>query len=369
MWEKIERILELSFFGNSVKIYLIAFLVILAGLIFKRLLAKAIGFILYRVFRKQAASVGAKQLFQLTRKPLGSFLMLIFLFIACNLLTLPTEWNLAPVNEFGLRMVLLATFEILTLSCLIWLSLRIIDFIGLVLVARASKDENKMNDYIIPFAIDIIKIIVLVLGIFLILGSVFKLNIGSLIAGLGIGGLAIALAGKETIENLFGSFTIFLDKPFIIGDLIKIGEITGTVEKIGFRSTRIRTFEKSYVTIPNKKMIDAELDNLTMRTSMRVKTYFSLRFDTSTTTIQKIISGIEDHLKTHEQIETDYVVKLHDFGESAFQLFVSYYVLTGDWSEYMSVKEKINFEIIETVRKAGAEFARPSGSIRIENPA
>ncbi len=366
MWDNISEVLDTIIFGNSVERYLIFCLIILIGLIFKKLLAKAIGFILYRIFKKQAREVGGKQFYQLTRKPLGSILMLIFIYIACELLSFPENWHLASSSEFGLRMILFATYEILLLSCLIWLGLKIIDFIGLIFLAKAMKDDNKMNDHLIPFAVDIIKIIVLCLGIFLILGTVFNLNVGSLIAGLGIGGLAIALAAKETLENLLGSFTIFIDKPFIIGDLVKIGEITGTVEKIGFRSTRIRTFEQSYLTIPNKKMIDAELDNLTMRTSMRVKTNIGLRYDTPVNTIKEIISGIEEHLKNHPRVSNDYVVKLNEFGESSLQVFIHFYIETTVWSEYMKLREEIMYLIMEAVHQSGGSFAIPGKSVWIE---
>src|SRR6185369_10292037 len=124
-------------------------------------------------------------------------------------------------------------------------------------------------DQLVPFLREAIKIIIGVFSFFFILGAVFHINIASLIAGLGIGGLAFALAAKETLENLLGSFTIFLDKPFVVGDVVKVGSAEGTIENIGFRSTRIRTLEKTLLTVPNKKMVDAELDNLTERVVRR----------------------------------------------------------------------------------------------------
>lgn len=366
MLEQARQLLSISFLGNTLDKYIIFAIIILTGLIFKRLLAKAIGYIIFRVFKKSAREVGVKQFYQLTRKPLGSFLLLIFIYIACEQLSFPSSWHLVAADQFGLRLVLFALYETLLLLCIVWIGVRIVDFAGLIFMARAAKDDNKMNDQLIPFAVDILKIVVWTLGIFLILGTVFHLNVGSLIAGLGIGGLAIALAAKDTLENLFGSFTIFLDKPFIIGDLVKVGEITGTVEKIGFRSTRLRTFEKSYVTIPNKKMVDAELDNLTMRTSMRVQFPIGLRYDTAPSTIKNIISGVTQHLKSHPKVDEDFVVRLSSLGESSLQIFTLYYVETADWNEYMNIREDINFLIMETVHSQGAEFARPGSSIWIE---
>ena len=112
----------------------------------------------------------------------------------------------------------------------------------------------------IPFAIDIAKVLTIVLGVVMILGNVFEVNVTALVTGLGIGGVAFALASKESLENLLGSFTIFFDKPFTVGDIVTLGGVTGIVEKVGFRSTRIRTFDKSVVTVPNKNIISTELD-------------------------------------------------------------------------------------------------------------
>jgi MscS family membrane protein len=366
MWKSISEILMQNVLGNTIESYLVFAGIILLGIIFKRLLAKAISYLFFKVFKKQAKEIGIKQFYSLTRKPLGYFLLLIFIFIACEQLAFPEEWHLVPVDQFGVRLVIISTYEILLLSTLIWLGLKIIDFIGMIFLARALKDDNKMNDQLIPFAVDILKIIVIILGTFIILGTVFNLNIGSLIAGLGIGGLAVALAAKETLENLFGSFTIFLDKPFVIGDLVKIGEVTGTVEKIGFRSTRIRTFEKSYVTIPNKKMIDAELDNLTMRTAMRERFLFSLDYGTPVDVIKKIMSDIEACLKKHDHLTEDSFVKLAEFGESSLKILVLYFVETTDWSFYMSVKEEISFCIIKIVHGNGAHFAFPATSVHLK---
>lgn len=366
MFEQARQFLDQSFLGNTLDKYFIFAGIILFGMIFKRLLAKAFGYIIYRVFRKQGREVGIKQFYQLTRKPIASFLLLIFIYIACDQLSFPASWHLVSPDQFGIRMILYAVFQILTLLCITWIGVRIVDFTGLILMVKAAKDESKMNDHLIPFAMDILKIIVWTLGVFLILGTVFHLNIASLIAGLGIGGLAIALAAKDTLENLFGSFTIFLDKPFTIGDLVKIEDITGTVEKIGFRSTRLRTFEMSYVTIPNKKMIDAELENLTMRAAMRVKQYIALRYETPSSVIKNIITGIETRLKEYPKVQPGFIVRLSDLGESTLQLYILYYIETSDWNEYMDIREEINFRIIETVHSQGVEFARPERLLKID---
>ncbi|MGZ4049646.1 MAG: mechanosensitive ion channel family protein, partial [Bacteroidia bacterium] len=213
--------------------------------------------------------MGYEKLLALLKKPLGIFILLISFYFAFNILTFPAEWNFTTIDHFGLRMLLYRAYQIGIIVTLTWVVLRVIDFFGLVLIYRASLTESKTDDQLVPFIKESIKVIVTIMAVFFILGAVFKLNIASLIAGLGIGGLAIALAAKESLENLLGSFTIFLDKPFVIGDLIRVGTLEGTVEKIGFRSTRLRTPEKSYVTVPNKKLVDGELDNLSLRIQRR----------------------------------------------------------------------------------------------------
>ena len=128
---------------------------------------------------------------------------------------------------------------------------------------------------------------VVIFGVLIILGNIFGIEITALAAGLGIGGVAVALASKESLENLLGSFTIFFDQPFTVGDIVTVGNITGLVEKVGFRSTRIRTFDKSLVSVPNKKMVDADLDNLGKRDVRRVKFYLGLTYDTKIDQIKK----------------------------------------------------------------------------------
>ena len=248
-----------------------------------------------------------------------------------------------------------------------WIILRIVDFGGLILLQRAALTESKTDDQVIPFVKESVKIIVCIIALFSILGAVYNMNITSLIAGLGIGGLAIALAAKESLENLLGSFTIFFDKPFIIGDLIKVGNVEGNVEKIGFRSTRIRTLEKTFVTVPNKKLVDTELDNLTNREIRRVKFDFGLRVDTPPETLHKVINQIRLCITNHAMRFEEVSVHLFELGSSAINIRVIYFVNAADWNTYMDMRQDINFNIIDIVKGNGAKFAYPTQSIIMEN--
>jgi MscS family membrane protein len=246
----------------------------------------------------------------------------------------------------------------------LWILLRIVDFFGVVFMYRAKLSASKADDMLVPFIKEGVKILLAMFGLLAILGTVFNLNVVTLIGGLGIGGLAVALAAKETLENLLGSFLIFLDKPFIIGDQIKVGSIEGIIEDIGFRSTRIRTFERTVVTVPNKKMVDAELENQTKREHRRARFTLSLTYDASPGVMKRLSSEIEHVLKTHALIEKETTwVRFREFSASSLDLQVNYFVHTPELEKFLEVREEINYTIMELVKKNGLEFALPSTTV------
>ena len=179
----------------------------------------------------------------------------------------------------------------------------------------------------------------------MILGDVFDVNITALVTGLGIGGVAFALASKESLENLLGSFTIFFDKPFTVGDTVTLWGVTGTVEKVGFRSTRIRTFDKSVVTVPNKNIISTELDNLGARPVRRVKFNIGLTYDTSVDNIKCIVKDIQSLIDDHPMTNQDGRVRFLNFGASSLDIMVLYYVNSPDWEVLINAQQKINYDI------------------------
>ena len=254
-------------------------------------------------------------------------------------------------------------FSLFLIYAIYKIFVKVIDYIGLILKQRAAETENKMDDQLIPFAIEIGRILVVIFALFFILGNVFDINITALATGLGIGGIAIAMASKESLENLLGSFTIFFDRPFTVGDVVKVGTVTGLVEKVGFRSTRIKTFDKSVVTVPNKKMIDAELDNLGLRPVRRVKFHIGLTYDTSTEQIKNIVNDIQEMINSHEKTNEEGKVRFQEFGASSLDIMVLYYVNSPKWEDLIDVKEDVNYKIMDIVKKHNSDFAFPSTSV------
>ncbi len=367
MQDQLTDILRLVFLGNTVQQYLIFAGIMLCGFLFKELLSRLLTTILFQALAKRFSSEVTKEEFKrLLVTPLEVLAFLVFLYMAFDSLNYPPELGLPAKNELGLKRILQRIYGIFLVSSLTWVVMRLVDFFGLIFSKRAARTMSKLDDQLVPFFVDFSKVIVVLFGFFVILGTVFKVNVAGLVAGLGVGGLAIAFAAKESLENLLASFTIFLDHPFVVGDLVQVGEIIGTVEKIGFRSTRIRTMEKSYVTLPNKSMIDKPLDNLTLRTFRRVKFDITLTYNTTSEQIKAIVADIQHLIDEYPRTNQDGRVRFFNLGPHSKDIMVLYFINTIDWDEYIDVKEEINYKIVEVVERHRAEFAFPTQTVYVK---
>ena len=364
--EEINQFLSQEFLGNSIRSYVWFLLILLAGLLFKRFVSRFSNRVLFKLLKRYSLDIKSDKFVELMHKPVGFTIMLVVIYVASSHISFPDDWVMAPRDQFGILMILNKGFQVLLYSSFIWIFLRLADFLLLIMLRRAEDMDSKYSGQIVPFFIDFIKIIVVIFWVLIILGSILNVNVGTLVAGLGIGGLAIALAGKETLENLFGSFTIFLDKPFVVGDMVRVAGITGVVERVGFRSTRLRTLEKSFVTLPNKKMVDSELDNLTLRTFRRSNFTVGVTYSTSEDQLKAIVADIQDYIDNHPNTNQEGKIRFHDFGPSSLDIMVLFFVDTMDWTTYLDVKQEILYKIVEIVKKHGAEFAFPSTSVYME---
>lgn len=363
---RIQAFLDQPFLGNQVGDFIWFGCIILAGLLLKRFVSVLLSKLFYRFVKDKEESVPFTVFVQLLRTPFETLTLLIVLYLAFDRFDFPLAWELAPIEKFGLRMMLERSFQMVMILSITWILLRLCDFFAAVFTIKAQQTESPLDDQLVPFFKELIKVIVIIFSIFFIMGTVFKLNVASLIAGLGIGGLAVALAAKESLENLFASFTIFLDRPFVAGDVVQVGAISGTVEKVGFRSTRIRTLEKSFLTVPNKMMIDQALDNLTQRRFRRARFLIGLPYDTPSEKIKKIISDITKVINQHALTKNEPgAVKLHELASSSINLLIVFFVETADWTEYATVKEEINYRIIDIFQHHNVSFAFPTSIVNL----
>lgn len=360
---------EQVFWGNTLKQYAVFTAIILLGLLFKRIVSRLLSKLTFKLFKKFADEVNSETFIALLLKPIEFFISVTSFYIAINQLKHPLDVTFfnykktvdkVKVNEaFTIGEFVDKIFLFLIILSVFWIVLRIIDFIAHVLLVRAAKTKNKADDQLVPFIKELLKFIIAFIGFFVLLGYVFEVNAVSLITGLGIGGIAIAMAAKESLENLLGSFLIFLDKPFTVGDVVKVDGIEGTIERVGFRSTVLRSADKTTYVVPNRSMIDGVLENLTMRNARRVKFDIGLTYETSNEILKKIIAEISDFLKKNPGT-TDATVALDSFGDSALNIQIIYLVPMKKEFDLAKVKEEVNFKVIEIVGRNGSEFAYPT---------
>lgn len=332
--------------------------ILLAGFALKRFVANQLSTILYSIIKKNVEGVHVDELRNLLKKPSGILILLVTVYLAAKQLHYPTQWSLPDENTFGLRMFIWRIFQISIHASVTWMVLRIVDFFGIVLLTRARKTASNDDDQLISFIKDSLKFVVLLFSIFIALGSILEVNVASLIAGLGIGGIAIALAAKDTIENLLGSFTIFLDKPFTVGDQVRIGASNGKVERIGFRSTHIRTQEKTLITVPNKKMIDMEVENISFRQSIRASYPLTLHYSTGAEKTDQLCLALYSYLNAREDVDKDPmpVVRIERLGDSGIELHCHYFIQSNDYEKFAASRSEILMHTLKTSQSLGIQL-------------
>ncbi len=247
----------------------------------------------------------------------------------------------------------------------IWLLLRTIDFISLLLKEKARVAGGVKEHQIVVFFRDFLKVIIAIIGVLMVLGMGFGFEVSKFWTGLGLAGAALALSLKESIENLIASFIIFFDKPFLAGDAVKVNNISGTVERIGLRSTRIRTDVKTYVTIPNKQMVDSIVDNLTLRTYRKAE--IRMQFESSTTA-DTINSFVEDCriMLLDNPVISDATVYLTDISGTSFQINIDYFTSPIPLAEFNEIKQKLNLEILGLLESKKIVIAGSGVTVKLE---
>ncbi len=247
----------------------------------------------------------------------------------------------------------------------IWFGFRGTDLISWVAWQKAKKSENKLDDLLVPLLRKTLKAVVLVFGL-VYLASSMKIQLAPLVAGLGIGGLGFAFAAKDTLENFFGSVTVILDKPFTIGDWIVVDGVEGTVDSVGMRSTRIRTFYDTIVTIPNSILITTKCNNYSKRRFRRWKQMVSIGYDTPPEKIATFCEGIRELLRIHPYTRKDYYqVWLNEFAGSSLDILVYVFWTAPDWQTELRERHRFMLDIIRLAGELGVEFAFPTRTLYI----
>ena len=288
-------------------------------------------------------------------RPLGLLAAGLFWLLAVRVLGLP---------DGALTVLLTAArvFVILAGTLAAW---RLADLLAEALAYKAGQTATKFDDVLIPLLRKATKIFV---SVFALIYGAGALNIPlmPMLTSLGIGGLAFAFAAKDTVENFFGSVAVILDRPFEVGDWVVIGDVEGTVEEVGFRSTRVRTFYNSQVTVPNAALVRATVDNYGRRRYRRVKTHIGVQYDTPPEKIIAFTEGIRELVRSHPYTRKDYFqVYFNQFGPSSLDILLYVFHETPDWSTELRERERLFLDIVRLADQLGVSFAFPTQTVHL----
>lgn len=350
------------YFDNTVRDYLISLLIILFVLLLHRFISKYVAGLIFLLVKRIWRNIERKSFIDLVLQPLGMFVVVFVSMAALHRLRFPVVWNI-DIYGHSLKDIFRAIGSIALIISFIWLLLRSIDFIATILERKANLTADFRDNQLIVFFKDFLKVIIGIAGILMVLRFAFNLDVGNFLTGLSIVGAAVALSLRESLENLIASFVIFFDKPFTTGDVVKVQGITGTVEKIGLRSTRIRTEQKTYVTVPNKQMVDSILDNVSLRTQHRGELRLEIDLNTSSQKIQELLAGIKNIFKKKE-IESSTVL-MNAITGHAFMVNGDYFTAHLTDKEFNAVKESVNISVLQLLESLEIEIAGANRDIRI----
>lgn len=263
--------------------------------------------------------------------------------------------------------VLLIAVKFITCWAAVWIVYRTVDLLADYFASLAAKTTTKVDDLLVPFARKAAKMLVTVFGILFIVEQFTVETPIKLLAGLGLGGLALALAAQDTLKNLFGSLAVVADRPFEVGDWVVIGDVEGTVESVGFRSTRIRTFYNSRVTVPNATLMNATIDNYGARQYRRIKVMLSITYATPPEKIDAFCEGIRELIRLHPYTRKDYYhVYFNQFAASSLDILLYVFLEVPDFGTELRERHRLFIDILRLADRLGVEFAFPTQTLWLQ---
>jgi MscS family membrane protein len=356
------EILQPPIMGRPIWQYLASLIYILLAFY----LSKLIDFLIHNRLKKWAASTDTKVddlLLDIIHGPVKVVTFVVLLHIGLKVFTWP-QW----VEDFlakGLHLVVAISFT--------YMALKFTDLLMGYWQERVSKSEDRsFDEQLFPIVRKSLKVFVVLVAI-LVTTQNLGLNITGVLASLSIGGLALGLAAQDTLANLFGAVAIFLDKPFRIGDRIRLDAVDGTVETIGMRSTRVRNLDGHLVTIPNKTMGNATITNVSRRPTIKTEMNLGITYDTSSEKVTEALKILESVYRGHKMTH-DVWISFNRFADSALNIFVVHWWNGTEQKPYLAGMQELNLEIKRQFDLAGIDFAfptqtlhvRPNNSVRID---
>nr|WP_299415824.1 mechanosensitive ion channel domain-containing protein [uncultured Emticicia sp.] len=360
----LQKILNNSFLFNPVENWFWFLGILIIGFLFKRIFSVIVSKIAYRLIKQETQNIPVTNFVDLLKRPVEFVISLLIVYSAIEEISFPKKWRIIPFGKIRVSEFADKLLDTLFVIAITWIIIRLVKFFALVFLKKAEENETKKDEHLVPFFRDIIIALIVFCSFFLILGFVFRQDVLSLITGLGIGGVALALAARATLENLFASFTLFTEQPFIVGDDIELGSLIGKVEKVGFRSTRIRHVDGSLIVVPNQMLVSQTLNNLTQRKERRHKFYLRLKLDTPVDKIKLVVDEIQYLLDNNQDTSKhEGHVKFDTIGDYSINLLVVFFAATPDYWESKDIREEVNYSLNKVLEKNNVELATPTTTL------
>lgn len=265
----------------------------------------------------------------------------------------------------GLSALALKLLMFLILAGVVWTIWILLDSIAARMASVALSTDSKLDDQMVPVLRKLAKIAVGALGAAFFL-QMLGYPVSGIIAGLGIGGLAVALAAQDSLSGFFSSVVLFMDRPFVVGDFVQIGGTTGTVEEIGFRSTRIRTLGRTLVSIPNKEVVDSTIDNLSRRPMRRTEITVGVTYGATASMMRALLDDLRGLLSSNPAVDGETVtVFFTEFGPYSLNVEMKFFIRTTEFVEWLRLREEINLSVMGAVQARGMSFAFPTQTIHM----
>ena len=348
--------LEQNILSNSLKSYLIIAGVLLFNLLIKRLVSRFFASLIYTWVDKKNHSELRKIHVHRLIIPIEKFLVFVVAIISFYELKFPEALNF-HIYKLTAQQIIESSVKLLFIILFIRVCLRILEFISIILDEKAKLSKNQTDDQLILFFRDFFKVILYLIGLLMVLHYVFNENIGNLVTSLSLVGAAVALSMRESLENIIASFIIFFDKPFTVGDMVKVNNFSGTIEKIGLRSTRIRTDNKTYISVPNKQMVDTIVDNISLRTERKIEMDLQLSITTSATSMTAFTQYLRNTIATIATIQSS-TVFISDSGKQFHTIHIECLVpMEVDLNDFQLLRESLNVTAIQYANDNRIAFA------------
>lgn len=324
--------------------------------ILRKAFTKYVFYFIRRLFNREKTDL-IRQILDAYEKPIRWLFVIIGLYIAVDFfpyLSNESDWFKNLILASLIILIAWGLYNLSSTSSLLFMKLN--DGVGL-----------EVDQILIPFFSKALRIIIVAITVSLVL-SQFGYDVNGFVAGLGLGGLAFALAAQEVIKNFFGGIVIITEKPFTLGDWIKTSTVEGTVEDINFRSTIVRTFAQALVTVPNSTLSNEAITNWSKMGKRQITFNLGVEYSTPKEKLETVVERINDMLVNHDGVHKETIfVKFDKYNDSSLDIFLYFFTITTEWEKFLDVKQDVNFRIMEILDEEGVSVAFPSRTIYMDN--